>query len=387
MRPLTKAAVSIGLIILILLIASWFFWLIKPSRSLDVIIVDKSVRDFRYTGHRSLTWVLNENKFRHGLNNKYRLSRDYYGFVPLRPRNSGNYMLRRYLLSDITDLVSQSDVIYFADMYGVYFNEWYKSQLPRDASSKIIGGINNNDYWLLKNLYDAKKTLIFENVFFADPTEPLVRYRTEELVNINPTGWNLKYFSNLDSANSQIPRWVIRLYKAANDGQWPFHNAGIIFVKSSGDAVVLEEGKHLSSAMPFLVTSQEKAGKYHVAESVPFTNWIEVVTAASKYHSISDFTLKTTTSGENVLSLHGIPSKFPAILNDSTGRIFYFTGDFANQKMSYATYLLSGYASLKSKSLFHRQGNAFLWNFYVPFMTELFDEVAKQKAASKTGRQ
>jgi len=59
-------------------------------------------------------------------------------------------------------------------------------------------------------MMDAQKTIIIESVFFCEPTEPLNRYRTEELLDIHPNGWSGKYFNSLDSTNKELPRWIIR---------------------------------------------------------------------------------------------------------------------------------------------------------------------------------
>ena len=383
MKALKKVAISLGIGILVLLLASWLLWLLKPIRPLDVIIVDKSVRDYQFTSHRALTWVLNENRFHSYKNKKYSLSKDYYGFVPLKPKNSGNYVLRRYLLSDITELVEKNDLIYYADMYGVYFNEWYESPVTAASASKIIGGINNNDYWLLKNLYDAHKTIIFEDIFFTEPTEPLVRYRTEEIVKVHPTGWSLKYFAKLDTADKEIPHWVVSMFKKMNDGKWPFKSSGIVFINTNKQVVVLEDKKHLDFPIPMLETAPEVADKYKVAQSVPFYNWIEIVTAAPSYHELSSFVIKDNSAGENVLSLHGIPSKFPAVLQNDSAKMYYIAGDFSNQIMAFNTFRLNGFAALKARSLFHSDKNAFLWTYYVPFLTEVFDETANEKSESK----
>jgi len=267
-------------------------------------------------------------------------------------------------------------------MYGLYANDWYKNKMDRGPETKLIGGITNNDYLLLKFMMDAKKTIIIESVFYCEPTEPLNRYRTEEALDIHPVGWSARYFKSLDSASKELPKWIIKAYKQTNDGKWPFKKGGIVFLKGNSQTVILEEGKHLDNAMPQIESSKENCTRYSIPDHVSFTNWFELYTAGPNYRSISDFSIKVNSDGASILEMNGIPSKFPAILIDKTDKIYFFAGDFAHQNFAYNTYWIAGWLPIKQNAFFHSESNAFLWNFYYPFMSNLFKEVQKNHKTS-----
>ncbi len=378
MKILKSTAIILIGIFLLMIISSWLHWFFKAGKHLEVIIVDKTVNSFNRNGHSSIVWLLNHDKYINANNKSYSLSRDYFGFYPLKPRNSGNFEIKHILLADIDPLSEKSDILYFADMYGLYANEWYNNKNNIGPETKIIGGITNTDYALLKFMLDAKKTIIIESVFYCEPTEPLNRYRTEEAIDIHPVGWSGKYFKSLDSTKGEIPRWIINTYEKTNDGKWPFKKGGIVLLKGSSQTVILEEGNHLDIAMPQIESSKEICSRFNIPDHVSFTNWFELYTAGPDYKSISDFSLKVNSEGASLLERNGIPANFPAILVNKNEKVFFFTGDFANQKIAYNTYWIAGWLPIKQNSFFHKESSSFLWNFYLPFMSSLFKEIQKK---------
>jgi len=146
-------------------------------------------------------------------------------------------------------------------------------------------------------------------------------------------------------------------------------------LKGNSQAVVLEEGKDLDNALPQIETSKEIATRFNVPEQTPFTNWFELFTAGPNYRSIADFSLKVNSTGASILESNGIPAKFPAIFLDKNDKVFFFSGDFANQKIAYNTFWIPGWLSLKQKTMFHNESTAFLWTFYYPFISSLLNEV------------
>jgi hypothetical protein len=385
MKTLKIILIILISIFILAIISCWLIWFVKPGKSLDVIIIDKTVKNFNRDSHSSLIWILNHDKYIDSKHKSYSLSRGYYGFYPLKPRNSGNFEIKRILLSDIAEVSDKCDILYFADMYGLYASEWYKNKVDKGPSTKIIGGITFSDYSLLKFMIDSKKTIIIESVFYCEPTEPLNRYRTEETLDIHPlggeVGWSGKYFGSLDSTNKEIPHWIVQNYMKSNDGRWPFKHAGIVFLKGNSQSVVLEEGKHLELAIPQVETSKEISARFKVPEEVPFTNWFEIFTAGPNYRSIANFSIKVNPAGAAILDSNGIPANFAAIYLDKSEKIYFFTGDFANHDIAYSTYWIPGWLSLKQKNMFHNESTAFLWTFYYPFMSNLFNEIQKQRQA------
>jgi hypothetical protein len=384
MKTLKKSVSVLLLTVFAVFMVGWVFWALKPGKDLHVLIINKTVNDYGRTGHKSLTWVLNHNRFLNTNGKKYSLARDYYGFVPLRPKNSGNYETRRIRLDDIEKTVAANDVLYIADMYGIYFDEWFKSRMKKGSSSKIIGGINQNDFLLLKAMKDEGKSIIIESNFFTEPTEPLVRNRTEELLNLSYSGWSGKYFSRLDTArNKDLPHWIVNLYKAGNQGSWPFKGEGIVFIKGRSAIVVLEAQKHLNNPVPSIMSDEPLKSGFQLPEKVPYYSWFEVIVPGKDQHIASHYSIDANAEGKLLLQNNGIPDILPAVLLDQTGKLYYFAGDFANEDIAYYTYNFPFIPYIKQNLGLYSERNKFLWEYYIPLMNGIFNEIYKSNKEGK----
>src|SRR5664279_1780335 len=112
MKILKSTVIILIGIFLLVIISSWLGWFFKAGKHLEVIIVDKTVNSLDRDGHSSIIWLLNHEKYINASNKSYSLSRDYFGFYPLQPRNSGNFEIKHILLSDIAELSEKSDILY-----------------------------------------------------------------------------------------------------------------------------------------------------------------------------------------------------------------------------------------------------------------------------------
>ena len=93
-----------------------------------------------------------------------------------------------------------------ADTYGVFFNDWWTGINKSRKSRKLYGGLNNNDFLLLKEMKDRNKLIIMEYNSFDFPTAQFESVRTQEKLGIVFSGWSGKYFSSLDTT-SKISRF------------------------------------------------------------------------------------------------------------------------------------------------------------------------------------
>lgn len=370
------------LVILVLLVfplVSWIVWLSKPSHPLNVLIVDKSVMDARRTKHLALVWDLNHHKFKHGDNKPYSLEQDYYGFLPLKPYKGKNYEARRIMLTDVNNLASANDILYYADTYGVFFNEWFMGVKQESGTSRIIGGLNQNDFLLMAKMAESGKTIVAEHDFFSITTEPLVLKKTEELFHLHYTGWNGRYFTNLDSVGHQVPHWIIDAYRKMNGGQWPFTGKGMILTRGPSQVVVLQEGKELKASLPMIVTEPSMVQKTGLPDSIPFINWFDITLSDSLNESIASLKLPVNEDGVSVLEKEGIPPSFTIIWHYKAGYEFwYLGGDFSEARMPYWTYKLRGWEHFR---FIHasRPGTQkyFVWNYYMPLIEHIFANIPR----------
>ena len=126
----SKVFISIFIGILILLILPFLIWQISPQKNLDVLIIDKTVPDDSFREHKGIVWALKYNKYVKNNNKEYDLKTDYAGFVPEKEN--------KYKIRSIEDgLNSDLDLIYMADTYGVYEDEFFKKEFEGQRSELI----------------------------------------------------------------------------------------------------------------------------------------------------------------------------------------------------------------------------------------------------------
>src|SRR4030043_114682 len=228
----TIKTILIILIILVLIpVISWLIWGLSSGRPLNILIVNKTFISLERKEHRALFWFLIHEKYTKPDGKAYNMNRDYFGFHPIRPEKSRKYVVNRVKLTEIDELASDYNMAYFADTYGVFFNEWYRGRNINDKGTLIEGGLNNNDYLFLKKMKDLNKLIIGEYNFYTPPTDDLVRRRAEDLLGIHWSGWIGTYINDLSKdKNKSLPVWVIDLYKSKNQTEWEFKGEGIVLV-------------------------------------------------------------------------------------------------------------------------------------------------------------
>ncbi len=375
----TLRIIAVILVILILIpVGSWIVWNIKPDRQLNILVMDKSVLDLKRNTHRSIFWLLLNEKFVNNDRKVYRMEKDYFGFHPVRPLKSRRYEIRRIKLKEIDQLSSQYDMAYFADTYGVFFNEWYRRPMAEGKGTLIEGGLNNNDYLFIKSMHDKAKLIIAEYNFVDPPTISLVKNKVEDLLRISWTNWTGTYVQNLDPRkNSMLPEWVMEIYRKRHDGEWPFSGAGIILVNEPAQqVVVLEAENHLEIPVPEIQTTNFGAQNYDLPETVPYQGWFDITEEQSN-NTIAEYKLNINLEGKAVLDEFNLPSRFPAVIESLDASPFiYLAGDFSNYPVGMWTARLQGirtFTGVFGRS--RKNGTAeFYWTYYVPLLSQVLSE-------------
>ncbi len=194
-----KKPLLITIIILVVLLAlpavNFIRWAFQEKKPMDIVILDKTVPTFDRLGHRSLVYVLTNDRFvRKEKGGSFSAAKDYYGFVPLRPEREKQFRKRDFRLTELIELAENNDALYYADTYGVFFNDWYQGIKKARKSRRLYGGLNNNDYLLMSEMKNRDKLVILEYNTFDFPTAPLEKFKTEELLGISSTGWMGQYY-------------------------------------------------------------------------------------------------------------------------------------------------------------------------------------------------
>jgi hypothetical protein len=374
----TIKTILIILIILVLIpVISWLIWSISPGKSLNVMVLNKTVLSMERKEHRALFWFLLHEKYVKPDGKVYNMNKDYFGFHPLKPEKSRKYNVNRIKLTDIDKLTGEYDMAYFADTYGVFFNEWYRGKNIKDKGTLIEGGLNNNDYLFLKKMTDLKKLIIGEYNFYTPPTDDLVRRRTEELLGIQWNGWTGSYFSDLNKEKNKIlPLWIVDLYDSKNETKWEFTGAGIVLVNQhTRDIVVLEANKHLEMAEPEVQTTEYGKAHFDIPEYVNFCQWFEI-TYPEKNNVVAEFKIHINMEGKPLLDQYNLPSRFPAVIESSSGSPFYyFTGDFTEYPVKMFSARLKGIEVFKGLFYSEKTGDPsrFYWTYYQPLIGQILE--------------
>jgi hypothetical protein len=378
-----KKTLLIVFIILVLIIAwpviNLIRWNFQTKKPIDIILVDKTVPSLEREHHKSFNWILTNERFvKKESGRSYSYIKDYYGFSPTRPLKEKHWEIKDYRLTDLINLAEKNDALYFADTYGVFFNDWYEGINKSRRSRKLYGGLNNNDFLLIKEMKDRNKLIIVEYNSFDYPTAQFESVRTQEKLGIAFAGWTGKYFASLDTTKKDFPIWMTSMYRKQYKMPWTFKKAGIVILKEK-EIMVLEEGKQLNNPMPHIITDQTNCSKYGVPESVAFDKWFDIVNPIDN-DVVSMFKLETTAMGDTLLAGNGLSNKFPAVVKDTaSGRIYYFSGDFATGDISYYTSRLLSYSKLKGLLYSDKPDDTrrFFWLYYRPLINSIFTDYYK----------
>jgi hypothetical protein len=371
-----KTLLIVGIILVVILalpVINLIRWTFQTKKPMDIILVDKTVPTLERDHHKSFNWVLTNGRFvKKEKKTGYSYKNDYFGFVPLRPLREHKWEKRDYRLSDLIEMAEKNDAIYFADTYGVFFNDWYRGINKSRKSRKLYGGFNNNDFLLLKEMKDRNKLIIMEYNSFDYPTSQYDAFRTQEKLGIKFSGWTGKYFSTLDTTGADFPIWMTAMYRKEYKKPWTFKKAGIVILKEK-DIVVLEEGIHLKNSMPYIVTDSANTAKYNVIASVSFDKWFDIVDPQEN-KTLSSFNIETTALGDTLLAINGLSNKFPAVVQDVNERTYYFSGDFASGDLPYWISRFKGVEKLKGILYSDKPEDSrrFFWLYYRPLIDGIF---------------
>lgn len=363
----------------------WLLWLLTPKTKLVIAIVDKTVLTTEGQEHSSLNWLLNQKKLTKTSKDAYKISNDYFGFFPKEKFQYRIKGLERFTANQLLQLSKDADMAYFTDTYGIYKKEWYQEKSGERSSGMLYGGLSNQDIEFLRLMKDKKKLVLSEFNVLGSPTSMENRTKFEKMFGLHWTGWTARYFNSLDTLkNKELPEWVVKNYKAANQNKWSFKHAGLVFVSSEDKVVILEESTHMSDAMPYIVSAASTQEKFNVPEKMKYPFWFDVIVPnLDSNQVVSKFNMELNQNGKAELKKYGIPNSFPAVISSKHHDypFYYFSGDFCDNPISMTTSYFKGVSLFKF--LFYdisdpMERTSFFWNFYRPMMDVILEE-AKEK--------
>ncbi|SFC33084.1 hypothetical protein SAMN04488102_10523 [Alkalibacterium subtropicum] len=371
-KKLTYIGIAFGLLLLFL---PYIAWQLDSGRALDVLIMDKTVPDQTYREHKGITWALNHYKYIKSDQTAYDLTHDYTGFHPLEEN--------QYDVSSLP--VEEKDLIYMADTYGVYENEFYDLTEGETRSGLIYGGLTAEELaYVEEEMYASQTPLIAEFNSFASPTTSEVQDRFTSILGINWNGWTARYFNELDpELNSEIPLWILENYEQQTQETWGSSGPGLVFVKNDEHILVLEEGQDFEGeGVRFDFTSQGQAF-FGMSLSSQYGYWFDIVEAEAA-DVLATYSLGLTEKGSKRLSEYDIENMIPAVTRNTVSGTpaYYFAGDFADMAATPSFYKYKGMDWLyRMMSWAQLKGtNAFYYRAYLPMMHTILQETHEGKS-------
>jgi len=365
-------------ILIPLIISSFLFWFYQGSKSYNIYILDKTVLDESRSEHKSFNWILNYYKYTNKSHKLYNYKKDYYGFFP-EIINSDNkkYKIRSLRLYEVLSVADDIDMVYYADTYGVSYQDWFNRPPDKFHSPLIYGGLNQNDYLLLSEMKRKNKLIITEFNMLGSPTSDLIRQKTETLFDFYWTGWTGCYFTSLNQTNPGLPDWICHQYELKYNKKWDFTGSGIILVNENGNIIVLQDKVQLTYEYPQIITNVSNQLKFGLPASQNYNFWFDIINPGTTNQVIASYHLYLTKNGSNTLKKFDLPSDFPAIINHTDPyKFYYFAGDFADRNISMVGTYFKGYPNVAR--FFTMKNSAskigFFWRFYLPLIHNIMEQ-------------
>lgn len=374
---------TLGGLAIFMLVFPYIAWRNSEARSLEVQIVDKTVPDSSYREHRRLIYALNHYKYTNRDSGEYSLEEDYSGFKPLENE--------KYEIMDVAkSLEEKKDLVYIADTYGVYEEEFFKESKAGERSEIIYGGLQLDELSMVKQqVYDLQTPVVAEFNTFGSPTEPGVQKEMASLLGVKWTGWIGRYFESLDyKSNNELPKWVVESYEKSQGKEWGFDGPGFVIASNKDEVVVLEEGAHFEGKGIDIKFTERGTEFFGTDRTISYGYWFDIVETETA-ESYADYEWNLTEKGKTKLEAESIPQSFPAITKRvvSKAPLYYFAGDFADSDGTGSFYKYKWLSDIMAKlHILGKNGESiFQWGVYFPVMEAIFEEAHSLKGAKTSG--
>ncbi|MHB8961596.1 MAG: hypothetical protein ACYC5K_00365 [Saccharofermentanales bacterium] len=374
-RTVFKNLIAAIVLIAVLTSVNWL-WMLKPARTLDIVVLDKNVRidqidrhnnlTGEYRKHRGLFWILNNQKFVKPVDGgMYDYRKDYFG--PVLDSSNNKIGLR-----DLEKPAETADLLYLADAYG------------DEDSDSTARGITAGDLDVISKMYQDGTKVIGEFNISGLPTSAEIRSSLEDIFGIDFSGWCGRYVDELND-DADVPEWARMLYKKQHGRTWDLAGSGLLIVSDKESLIVLQEGVDYDEGTLKVEILPLYACRFGDL-SVSYYNWFEVVVPRKGTEVIADYTLSLTAAGKTRVSGVFTGGRFAAVTRraDAGRSAYYFAGEFSDYVEQGDIYYSVIAARLNNLFSQDRRGNItnFFWKFYIPVVGVLLDEAYQDKPAA-----
>jgi hypothetical protein len=359
---------AIVVVALLVLLSPSIAWRLQRARTLEVVIVDKTVPFPKFREHAAIPWILHAMKIRGAAGGFLDPAHDYVGFDP-----------RAKVGHDVTAAaLEHADALVVTDTYGVYRGDYERpgDEAALERSPKIYGGLTTDEADAIDAFVKRGGLLIGEFNTFASPTEPPARAHMERIFGARWTKWVARYWPDLQDER-EVPRWVGRVWERITHTPFSMKGGGLVMVREDEDIVVLLDGEDLASEV---VTQQRtpKGAEFDFPDHGAFRFWMDVVEPLDG-EVLYDHVIATKPPGDKKLADHGLSRRFPALLR--RGSAWYFAGDFVDNTIELGSPELAGALAWRQHAAGCGPGSSseetLFWGFYVPIVTRIFASRAR----------
>ncbi|HPJ12424.1 MAG TPA: hypothetical protein PLV00_03385, partial [Caldisericia bacterium] len=371
------AGIIFALVALVILILPVALWSLQPYHKLNVWILDKTVPTQEYREHRGAMWALNYYRItdKNIDHTHYRYNRDYYGFYPL---SSKDFSIR-----DLVYAPPNPDLILIADTYGVYEDDYWVPNKKGNRSTKIYGGLTQEDLFMIQSNLKDQATLVSSFNTFNQPTDEKTRKQYEKVLGVEWKRWMGRFFIDLEKGK-EVAVWMVDNWEQQHDATWTFTGPGFVLCSDWDQVEVLEEGVHFENgkdiSFQFLSPYSEE---YRSESQISYYYWFDFIQPMEGTEVLAEYTMEVTQEGQAMLTSLGLNSIFPAITKKVTPdyTAYYLAGDFEDHKTSSFLWHVYGLDTIRKWFSLDFRGEAYeyYWRGYLPFMKKVLQDVVTKR--------
>ncbi|PRR81688.1 hypothetical protein [Clostridium vincentii] len=369
-RRIIKKVFILIIVCLIILASPFIIWSTEPSKNLNVLIINKTVPDNSYREHKGFMWILNNLKITNGdSNTSFEYDNSYYGFFPLADEN--------YSIKDLPEEIINPNLIYMADTYGVYKEDFYKNNLSRNKSEIIYGGTKVDEVEKIKKSLNDN-TIIGEFNTLTTTTDVEAKEALEDIFGLKSNDWIGRYFSDLSETNIEITSWMKENYAMEYGLKWSFKGAGIVLVNSKSEIIVLRKGVELGKELNKVIFTDNAQEEFKVKNKLNYYYWFEITQSDKDTDVLAKYKLDVTEEGQALMKKYDLPVEFPAITRKKGNYTsYYFSGDFADNNSIPKVYNAAGMRFFNKITTFDEDTNQdyFYWNVYYPLIENIIKNI------------
>ncbi len=359
----------------ILVASPFILWIAQPYRQLDVWVVDKTVPYPDFREHSGLFWLLNNEKIsKPGTKVLYDVRTDYYGFYPTSKEE--------WSTIPMPHTAKKPDLIYIADTYGVYRDDYMQKKLPNAFSSLIYGGlIMTIQHYPASHGWRKHSCRV----------QPAARRPTTGTCAFWPS-YRLKWQADRNYyeilAKMEVsPIWVVENWESEKKQTWKMGDAALLLLTRGGGSKSSQKKDDIGKNGMKMIFRQEWAKTLGIKKPTSYRYWFEWVIADPLVEEIAHYDLDVTPSGKKKLDALGLPNTFPAIVRFKNDQFtsWYFAGDFADLQFSGTTYRMKGIQTIKRILADDTVDNNsyFFWKVYAPLMHHILADIEQRRVETR----